>query len=89
MPGWKGNKAPTLKERKKSSSDKTFEIRNEDICSFVKWENMTLEVSTEFGRVAEDGIGVWQGKGLECRYTSSPCSWPAGETGLCTAGQDI
>ena len=39
MPGWKGNKVPTLKERKKSSSDRTFEIMGEDMCSFVKWEN--------------------------------------------------
>lgn len=88
--------SPTLKEQKKSSSDKTFEIVGEDICSFVKWENMTLEVPTELGGGGGGGaldadrrIGQWQGKGLACHSTSSPCSWPDGVTGLHTTGQDI
>lgn len=56
--------SPTLKEQKKSSSDKTFEMMGEDICSFVKWENMTLEVPTELGGGVGWGWGWMQTGGL-------------------------
>lgn len=49
--------SPTLKEQKKSSSDKTFEIMREDICSFIKWENMTLKFPTELGRDGDPPTG--------------------------------
>lgn len=81
--------SPTLKEQKKSSSDKTFEIMREDICSFVKWENMTLKVPTGLGRDGDQRTAQWQGKGLAYHSTSSPCSWPDRVTGFHTTGRDV
>lgn len=40
MPGRKGNKVPTLKEQRKSSPGKTFEIMGKDVCNFVKRGNV-------------------------------------------------
>lgn len=72
MPGQTGNKAPTLKEQRKSSSDKTFEIMGENICNFVRWENTTLEAPAELWRDADDRIGQWQGEGLLPLHHATP-----------------
>lgn len=89
MPGQRGNKVPTLKEQRKSSSDKTFVIMREDISNFIRWGNMTLEVPKELQRDADERIGPRHGKGLVCRSTPYMRLLTSPMSGQCTPGQHI
>lgn len=59
----------------------------EDVCNFVKSENMTLEVPAELWEDADDRIGQWQGKGPVCHSPGHCC--PAGVSGQCTPSEHI
>lgn len=87
MSARKGNKNPTIKVPRKSSSHKTRNYGR--TLPFCEVGERDLRSPGNFGGMQKIGSVSGRERAWHHHSTGSPCSWPPGVTGFCTTGQDI